>query len=155
MPTPFPAGKTFRELGLDQNRVFVVMDNEDKGENDFKVGDLVKIIRVEIDKEYSVPTCKRLSDGAERYMYLHELAYADSPEQPYIPRVGDRVSLEGEIKEIDSDGYIIFRSSPSGVCIGILKGAKGDLKLLSRKSPRRVSQQEVNAAFGEEVIVEK
>jgi len=92
-------------------------------------------------------TCSKCNEPCDLISY----------ERPYIPRVGDRVSLEGEITSIQPAGgiYIRFKGSlEDNEYLPVSVASKSTL--LSRKSPRRVTKKEIDAAFGETVeIVEE
>lgn len=64
----FPAGKTFKELGLDPKRRFVVVEG-----NPFKEGEIVKL---HYDDDTSAPKFISLADGEKADKFLKNLAYA-------------------------------------------------------------------------------
>jgi len=159
------------ELKIDIRRAFVVInpptDLVDEGD---------RVVFLEKCPQPTMARFKSLKDNEEFVSFWHRLAYAEEPnfwpksmlgqmienevkaEQPYIPRIGDRVSLEGEVKKIEG-GMIRVGEE---VLVGFNKPVNNmytclisndSLKLLSRKSPRRVTKEEVNSAFGEEVTI--
>ena len=149
MNQPFEAGKTAEELKIDTNRKFVVIKPIIKNDPQyFKEGNVITFSNFESDLSRPGATFKNFY-GKRAVMYWEELAYVDEPEKTYVPRVGDIVSIEATIKEVFADGNIYIETS--GGSTDVLKPSK--VTLLSRKSPRVVTQEEVNAAFGEEVIL--
>lgn len=171
MPTPFPADVITENLDIDTSRVFVICAEGTR----FQKGQRVLHISHE-DKRWG--GFFKSEDGAvSDFVHWYKLAYAEEPnlwpksmlgqmieneakaEQPYLPAVGDRVSLEGEITDLKSVigeemTYIHIDGGVAGFSFPISKEMLEHATLLSRKSPRRVTKKEVNEKFGEEVIIE-
>jgi len=144
----FPAGKMITELGLDLSRKFVVV----VGDNTFNEGDVL----VSIDS--FLPCFKRLSDGKKAACFPSQLAYLEEEDEKieytvdpekdvdttdflsgmnYVPRVGDRIRLEGVVRAIDEDGDATIRMAPnsnSGVNILVFSSDFQQLTLVSRAS---------------------
>lgn len=79
MKTPFEAGKTAKELGIDTSRKFVVVSNG-KGEI-FRTGDIVKLSG---SAPFAVEPGATFQNkqGDEETMFWRELAYADDVAEP-------------------------------------------------------------------------
>lgn len=143
-PTPFPPHKTIKELGIDVTRKFVVVDDKPI---DFKSGDILTLVR---DDNDTTPYFCRESDKQNAYCHLSRLAYADEPETPYVPRVGDRVSLEGVVKKIDSEDLINVDISGTFTWYDKNELEKANVKLLSR-APRTLTRSEAEALLKEKL----
>lgn len=110
----FPAGKTITELGIDTSRKFVVV----KSFGPFVEEDVITIACDEYD---AMPIVRRIHDGMSNWMPLDNLAYLEEEDEKieytvdpekdvdttdflsgmnYVPRVGDKVRLEGKIRKI-------------------------------------------------------
>lgn len=153
MPTPFEAGKTARELGIDTSRKFAVVSNG-KGEI-FRTGDIVKLSG---SAPFAVEPGATFQNkqGDEETMFWRELAYADdeAKPEPYQPRVGDRVSVEVTVVELESE---IVWLRGHGVLMGVDRSEVSCLTLLSRKT-RTLTKAEAEALLteklGEQIIIE-
>lgn len=74
----FPPNKTFRELGLDPNATFRVVDNDHET---FRKGDLLKLASTHVETDS--PRFKRVSDEKKYGCYLFRLEYAAPPSKEY------------------------------------------------------------------------
>lgn len=72
--------------------------------------------------------------------------------EPYQPRVGDRVSVECIVSHVSHISTIVY-SCHAGINGGTMSVAMADVKLLSRKPPRKVTMEEVRGKFGEDVEI--
>lgn len=153
MPTPFPPYRTIKELGIDTARKFIVLPEEDA----FNPGD---ILVLENDDNTRQPEFKRISDGETNFIALDRLAYADEQEEkkePYVPRVGDRVSLEGEVTKVypGARARIVFKGANNGIVMHELEVKNATL--LSR-APRTLTKYEaeklLKEKLGEDVTIE-
>jgi len=149
--TPFEAGKTAEELGIDLTRKFVMVRSKDFA---FKEGTVLHCINHSGDTRgsnywFTDGMCARVLDWSE-------LAYASEQEQTtegYEPKEGDHISLELEVVHISDEGFITLRASDGDENLfryGVVRKAK----LLSRKSPRKVSLREIKEHFGQDIIIE-
>lgn len=163
MKTPFEAGKTAQELGIDTSRKFVVVNDgwaqphPYAGHNTFRNGDLLAFLYwFSIDE--GTARFKRDSDGAEDCCLWSRLAYADDVAEPvrveeaYEPRVGDRVSLEGDVVEIEEGRRVIVKLQPDAGEIYVYPKdvENGVLKLLSRKT-RTLTKAEAETLLTEKL----
>ena len=155
MPTPFEANKTAKELGIDTTRRFIVLEDSI---GNFKKGD---ILTLKYDDNSWAPWfySNRYPQGESHVSKWDLLAYADEPEpskELYEPRVGDRVSLEGEIIIVDQAGIrVVFDGSHNSLFTASEKIKH--ITLLSRKQPRTLTKPEAEALLkeklGEEVLI--
>ena len=183
---PFEPNKTAEELGIDKTRKFVVVERE-KGSSVgiFEDGEIIHFTG------HGCTALFKNDHGNEEEMRWSELAYAeenaicgfllsvseygkqercgngsDCPihvQKPYVPRVGDRVSAEGEIvgmmyasgegREYESFVVRFDESEPGYKRQHCRFYKQGSLKLLSRKPPRKVTMEEVREKFGEDVEI--
>lgn len=67
---------------------------------------------------------------------------------PYQPRVGDRVSVEGTVVELESE---IIWLRGHGVLMGVDRSEASCLTLLSRKPPRTLTKAEAEALLTEKL----
>ena len=150
MPTPFEAGNTAKELGIDTSRKFVVVKD---GHSLFQPGTVLTCLERERDDMMAL-----FSDGCNRVYSVcwHRLAYAfvhahEEPE-PYEPRVGDRVALEGEVVEVEEGGRLTVKLLPSAgeIYLYPIDVANGVLKLLSRKA-RKLTKEEAERLLSEKL----
>ena len=146
MKTPFEAGKTAKELGIDTSRKFVVVEEDYK--IPLKKGD---VLMLEEDDGSLCPRFRAMDDTDYWYFDWSRLAYADDVAEPeaYKPRVGDRVSLEGEITESNGDDIFIRLDGGYGVRMYTQK-EHTRLKLLSRKT-RTLTRAEAEALLTEKL----
>jgi len=77
---------------------------------------------------------------------------SDPKEETYQPRVGDRVSLEGEVVEIEGERRLVVKLQPDAGEIYVYpkQVANGVLKLLSRKT-RKLTKEEAERLLGEKL----
>ena len=160
----FPAGKTITELGLDLSRKFVVV----VGDNTFNEGDVL----VSIDS--FLPCFKRLSDGKKAACFPSQLAYLEEEDEKieytvdpekdvdttdflsgmnYIPRLGDKVRLEGKIRKIHAFNFCTVEVQEKYE----LTLKTSSLTLISR-APRTLTKAEaekmLSEKLGEEITIE-
>lgn len=154
MPIPFPPGKTIKELGIDTTRKFVVVKGD---EEPYSEGD---ILVLEYDDNSCSPKFKRLSDNLGAFEILSNLAYADEPEEkkePYVPRVGDRVSVEGTVTSVHDIAFCVSLDGCVKEQVTLGNFALRSTKLLSRTS-RTLTKSEAEALLkeklGEDVTIE-
>ena len=84
---------------------------------------------------------------------LQELCQGDTHKtEPYQPRVGDRVALEGEVVEIEEERRLIVKLQPDAGEIYVYpkQVANGVLKLLSRKT-RKLTKEEAERLLSEKL----
>ena len=145
MPIPFEAGKNAKELGIDTSRTFVVLNENG---SPFEFGEIVAIA---IDDDTEIPRFESTKTGAKGDCFWSRLAYADETE-PYQPRIGDRVSLEGEVMEVEEGGRLTVHLLPSAgeLYVYPIDVANGVLKLLSRKT-RRLTKEEAERLLCEKL----
>lgn len=154
MPTPFPPNKTIKELGVDTTRTFVATND---------LGAIVKGDKFVLEQDDDTPSpyfFRVRSDGTisgvQVTVNLRYLAYADDePQEEYVPKVGDTVSLTGVITGVDPCHKSIFSvkfEGSSEPCV-LEDDEYEHVKLLSRKQPRRVTLAEVREKFGEDVEI--
>lgn len=143
MPTPFEAGKTAEDLKIDLSRKFVVVSNSNK--DGLKPGDIVTVTG---DAWNLMEPGARVRNkkGDVEGMFWRELAYAEEPE-PYQPRVGDRVSVEVTVVELESE-MVWLRGH--GVLMGVDRSEVSCLTLLSRKT-RTLTKAEAEALLTEKL----
>lgn len=146
--TPFEAGKSAKELGIDVTKTFVLLD-------DFKSGTHHPIgSRLELTEKYNPEShYAYFTDGnLTQTVYWSELAYYE-PKEEYVPQVGDRVSVEGEVTYL-SDGRKICQVRVNGFLIAF---TFSQLTLLSRPTPKKsMTLAEIEAALGYRVnIIDK
>lgn len=153
-PTPFEAGKTSEQLGIDTSRKFVVVNPVDQ-EGGFKEkGEILSCMR---DSYETISGCMEFESVKSRktgFMYWSELAYADDEPKPeaYEPRVGDRVSCEGEVLGVhieSPENGTITRLKIKGCLDGTYVLAE-NLSLLSRKT-RTLTKAEAEALLTEKL----
>lgn len=156
MPTPFEAGKTAKELGIDTSRKFVVVSNG-KGEI-FRTGDIVKMSG---SAPFAIEPGATFQNkqGDKEIMFWRELAYADDvadpvhEEEAYQPRVGDRVSLEAEIVSVyatDRPRCDVKLLLPNITLITVPVEDLARAKLLFR-APRTLTKSEAEALLTEKL----
>ena len=142
MPIPFEAGKNAKELGIDTSRTFVVLNENG---SPFEFGEIVAIA---IDDDTEIPRFESTKTGAKGDCFWSRLAYADETE-PYQPRIGDRVSLEGEIIKKYTDGTLHVEVNNTIVVV-MTKTEYSKMKLLSRKT-RRLTKEEAERLLCEKL----
>lgn len=147
-PTPFPAGKTIKELGIDTTRKFVVVDNE----SGFAVGTVLSYL-----EESTKPFLYRfmMKGQLECCSYLHWLAYYEPTEQEeWEPKVYDIVGVNLEVLKVQ--GKRVLARVPGALELEYRMWLNQDtITLISRPpAPRKVTMAEVNEKFGETVIIE-
>lgn len=69
-------------------------------------------------------------------------------QEQYQPMIGDRVSLEGEIVEIEPWGNVKINIAETVGWFHPSKFKSISLKLLSRKSPRKITRKEIEEMVG-------
>lgn len=76
-----------------------------------------------------------------------------SSQEPYQPRVGDRVALEGEVVEIEEERRLIVKLQPNAGEIYVYpkQVENGVLKLLSRKPTRKLTKEEAERLLCEKL----
>jgi len=155
----FPAGKTLKELNLDTSRKFVVAVKD--GHHTFDVGDIL-----EFAYDYSDYWASfiRVRDGKRGGIHHSHLAYLDEEDdvekKEYVPRVGDRVSVEAVVKSIDVDDNSFMLDFPISVVHAWawwpVKDAD-NLTLISRASrtlTKAEAEKMLSEKLGEEVSIE-
>lgn len=154
--TPFEAGKTAKELGIDTSKKFLVV-REAFG-IPFKVGD---IIILDIDDNSSCPRFVFVDNQLDFwYFKWSDLAYAEEQEA-YKPMVGDRVQMEGCIRSVSvTPGLwfsVVFNGAPDEDRCVFEDDEIKHVKLLSRKT-RTLTKAEAEAMLteklGESVVIE-
>lgn len=143
--TPFEAGKTAKELGIDTSRKFVVVER-----SSFMEGTTVELSK---DDDSCSPLFEDIH-GNKRFMAWNRLAYADEPE-PYKPMVGDRVRMEGRINGVSITPGSWFSVEFDGCGNPIEPVVFEDdeikhVKLLSRKT-RTLTKAEAEAMLTEKL----
>lgn len=156
----FEPGKSRRELGIDTSRKFVLVEpyfcHFIEG---FKEGDRLEFLD---DASFSSTGRFKKVGGKEEFSFFwDQLAYADEPETPYVPRVGDRVSVEGVVRTVsEGDGFAIpgvFISFDDSQTVFLRTGNMASVKFISR-GPRTLTKSEAEALLkeklGEDVTIE-
>lgn len=154
---PFEPNKTAEELGIDKTRKFVVVSGN---ANLYFIKGSILIFLHDNGPEGKLAFFQRISDGFCEYAAWSDLAYAEEEgPEPYVPRVGDRVSLEGYVVDC-FDGpekpWFRMRLGKNGCLDSIVISGEHVgkyTKLISRKSPRKVTMEEVREKFGEDVEI--
>lgn len=155
MPTPFEAGKNARELGIDTSKKFVIIST-DKGDRNrgLKAGDIVTLR----GDDGSCAPFFLDKNGETCCLYWSQLAYADEPEvkEEYVPMVGDRVSLEGEIVSVEDGPNTAIKfvcGSIDMLCLMPSKVMKR-ATLLSRPTPKReMTLKQIEEKLGFEIKI--
>lgn len=155
MPTPFPPNKTIKELGIDTTREFVVVSKSSG--HLLNVGDILKFC---VDDNTTKPFFMRESDGMTAWIALSDLAYADEPtekKEPYVPRVGDRIQIEGVVNGVSySDDFIIIFDGDKFPCITPKEVV--ERAILISRAPRILTKSEaeklLKEKLGEDVTIE-
>ena len=149
----FPAGKTAKELNLDTSRKFVVVE---AGHQRFDVGTVLHFLACE---ESMCPIF--VADDETKHArpiglsYLAYLEEEDDEEvkKEYVPRVGDKVRLEGKISETHDLNFCTVEVQEK---YGLVLKASS-LTLISR-APRTLTKAEaeklLSEKLGEDVVVE-
>ena len=151
-PTPFPAGKTIKELGISTDRRFVIANPTSQHlEQGMEIGDTgfigwcsqhASIVPFRLDKK----------TGSTTEVFLSELAYYEPTDpEAWKPKVGDVVSIQGVVLDVSN-------GSPKKVNVK-LEGGEDVLHsydslnftFLSRPTPpRKVTRKEIEQALGGE-----
>lgn len=100
---------------------------------------------------------ERSKDG--KVAVRHVVTSDTSPEEPYVPKKGDAISIGGNVESVGGDIVTVLipigeDSMPLKFAF-FLKEMPSSLKLLSRPPKRRVTLAEINEKFGEEVEIIK
>lgn len=148
------------------------------GHSTFEVGDILEFTHDYGDYWASFT---RVIDGKREGIHLSYLAYLEEEDEKieytvdpekdvdttdflsgmnYIPRLGDKVRLEGIVRAIDEDGDATIRMAPnsnSGINILVFSSDFQQLTLISRP-PRTLTKAEaekmLSEKLGEEITIE-
>lgn len=176
MLTPFEAGKTAKELGIDTTRRFVLTKDIEK----YHKGLMFTVKDADPEKGYATFFCLSRDPFETFLIDWKNLAYAPQsdvspekhalreaidplqvatgttvspPTEEYKPQVGDIVRLEGKVSEIDEDGSFSVEIAGRYGTRWQKDDYKKHITLISRKAKRRVTLEEVKAKFGEDVEI--
>lgn len=146
---PFEPNKTAEELGIDKTRKFVVV----RGPKCAFYGNGKTFTYDEGQATGDRSAAIFYDDKGKRMIfYWFELAYADEKgPEPYVPRVGDRVSVECIVCHVESHTSTIVHSRHAGIPGGTMNVAMADVKLLSRKPPRTLTKAEAETLLTEKL----
>ena len=180
MLTPFEAGKTAKELGIDTTREFVVVSENTKSR--FSIGDVLTFDRQDGYEEHHPRAYlfRHKDSNLRQLISLEHLAYApqsdvspekhalreaidplqvatgttvSSPTEEYTPQVGDIVKLEGKVSEIDEDGSFSVEIAGRYGTWWQKDDYKKHITLISRKAKRKVTMEEIRKLLGEDVEI--
>jgi len=150
-PTPFEAGKSAKELGIDISRAFICVED-----GNFKIGSILKID----NDDGSIDPWFIDEYGHMGFMDWKNLAYYEPTpkvKEEYAPQVGDRVSLEGEIKHVfpgNESVNILFKGGHMEYQMHKNDGELSNFTLLSRPTPKReMTLKQIEDELGFEVKI--
>ena len=178
MLTPFEAGKTAKELGINTTRRFVLTKDIEK----YHKGLMFTVKDADPEKGYATFFCLSRDPFETFLIDWKNLAYApqsdvspekhalreaidplqvatgttvSSPTEEYTPQVGDIVKLEGEVVDVLKERIIVRVRTDEDETqeLRIWSSCTDTLTLISRKAKRRVTLEEVKAKFGEDVEI--
>ena len=143
-PTPFPAGKTIKELGIDTTRKFVVVKPDGESiKNGLKVGDIGRLPN-ESSKNSSIVCLYVIESGQHHYCYISELAYYEPTKlDAWEPKEGDLVAVKGQIIAVNKD-----RSVHVSIGDGRMFSVPPQTLSLVSRPTRKVTMKEVEQAMG-------